>query len=210
MSQYRAWRRARWNFARSTLVTKLKTLKVSNFKIIRNYRKCEGGILTIIVWHHEVCWVMTNGDPQGWILYPKLTQNMDYFTCQSLEPALPCNIKIIQNSMPMYRPKGIYLQNLNLWKSKTVWGVVYMRYLFSGHAKRQSLEAERVKHNQTTMRKDYTKSICTSTYRKHLTVWRNNKSTPISSFLALQFSVHIPVYITSPNAFHYIYFSEEK
>ena len=34
----------------------------------------------IIVWHHEACRVMTNGDPRDWFFYPTLTQIMDYFS----------------------------------------------------------------------------------------------------------------------------------
>ena len=53
-------------------------------KIIRIYHECKGriekSILGITVWHHEACWVMTNGDFEGRIfLSNPHTLIMDYF-----------------------------------------------------------------------------------------------------------------------------------
>ena len=43
-------------------------------KIIRIYHECEGkiekSVPRVTVWHHQVCQVMTNGDPKGQISYP--------------------------------------------------------------------------------------------------------------------------------------------
>ena len=53
-------------------------------KILRFYHECEGRIEKslprIAVWHHEACWVMTNGDPAGWIFlsYPHMN-NLFFF-----------------------------------------------------------------------------------------------------------------------------------
>ena len=50
-------------------------------QIIRIYHKCEGkiekSVLRIGVLHHEACWAMTNGDPQGRIFlsYPNTKKN---------------------------------------------------------------------------------------------------------------------------------------
>ena len=57
-------------------------------EIIRILHGCKGGIeksvLRITDWHHEACEVMKNGDPQGDIFYPILTQIMDSFSCSPL------------------------------------------------------------------------------------------------------------------------------
>ena len=51
---------------------------------MRKHHECEGRIekstRRIVVWHHEACGGMTNGDPEGQIFYyPALTQIMDFF-----------------------------------------------------------------------------------------------------------------------------------
>ena len=58
------------------------------FISLKREYECEGrvenSVLRIAVWHHEACRLMTNGDPEGQIFYPTLTQIMDYFSCSPL------------------------------------------------------------------------------------------------------------------------------
>ena len=53
--------------------------------LIRIYNEYEGkiekSVSRIIVWHHEACRVMTNGDPGDRFFYPSLTWIMDSFSC---------------------------------------------------------------------------------------------------------------------------------
>ena len=58
-------------------------------QIIRIYHECEGriekSVPRIVVWHHEACRMMTNGDPEGRIFfYPTLTRIMELIFCSPL------------------------------------------------------------------------------------------------------------------------------
>ena len=61
-------------------------------RTIRIYHECERriekSVPRIAVWHHEACRVMTNGDCEGQIFYPILTQIMDSFSFSPFNPAL--------------------------------------------------------------------------------------------------------------------------
>ena len=61
----------------------------TNHGIIRIYPECEGRIeksgledqrlASLGFWHHEVCRVMTNGDPEGWIFLSYSHTNNGFF-----------------------------------------------------------------------------------------------------------------------------------
>ena len=55
---------------------------------IRIYHKCEGriekSVPRIAVWHHEACRVMTNSDPEEWILLSCPHKNNGFFSCPPL------------------------------------------------------------------------------------------------------------------------------
>ena len=52
-------------------------------EIIRIYHECKGrirkSIQRITVWHHEICQVITNGDPEGWIFISHPHTSMFFF-----------------------------------------------------------------------------------------------------------------------------------
>ena len=61
-----------------------KTMIRNQGKIIRINHECEAridkSVPRIAVWHHEACRVMTNGDHEGQIFYPTLTQIIHLLT----------------------------------------------------------------------------------------------------------------------------------
>ena len=65
-----------------------KMCSIKKTVIIRMYHESEGGIEKsvprITDWHHKACGMTTNGDPEGQIFYPILTQIMDSFYCSPL------------------------------------------------------------------------------------------------------------------------------
>ena len=65
------------------LLTTLQTGSMTQFNIIRTYHECEGriekSVPRIVIWHHEACWVMTNGYSEGRILLPYPHKNNEFF-----------------------------------------------------------------------------------------------------------------------------------
>ena len=74
--------------AKASPVSKKSTIHSVHFNHIRIHLDGEGriekSVQRITVLHHEVCRVMTNGDPEGRIFYPILTGIMDSFSCTPL------------------------------------------------------------------------------------------------------------------------------
>ena len=70
-----------------TLISKLSTTSGpyirAQIEYIITYRECEGkiekSVQGIAIWHHEACWVMTNGDPQGRIFLSYPHRNNGFF-----------------------------------------------------------------------------------------------------------------------------------
>ena len=61
--------------------TSFKTGARSNsFESIRIYLECES-VPRIGIWHHEACWVMTNGDRKGWnfVSHPHTNNGFIFF-----------------------------------------------------------------------------------------------------------------------------------
>ena len=75
-------------------------------------------------WHHEACWVMTNGDPEGRVFYPILTQIVDSFSCSPL-----CTTFYIEKRwkrLPEYHEfaemrHGDVILTLQ-WRHRSTWG----------------------------------------------------------------------------------------
>ena len=53
---------------------------MKNIRIYHEYEdRIEKSVPRIAVWHHEACWVMTNGYLEGRIFYPTPNTNIGFF-----------------------------------------------------------------------------------------------------------------------------------
>ena len=71
-----------------TLIWDFKTLNTAGH-IIRIHHECEGriekSVPMINAWHHEACWVMTNGDLQGRIFISHPHTNNGFFSLLNIK-----------------------------------------------------------------------------------------------------------------------------
>ena len=91
-------------------------------KIIRIYYEFEGriekSVPMITVCHHEVCRVMTNGDPRDRFFYPTLIRTIDFFLAQNCFYLFI--LKKFQND-PEYAKTQLHLMTLLDALNKIAW-----------------------------------------------------------------------------------------
>ena len=96
---------------------------------IKIYHECEGriekSVLRIAVWHHEACWVMTNGDPDRRIFLSYPHTNIGFFfLLTTVFIHLPVYIYLFENKppeVPEYTKMQFHMMTLLEFLGKIAW-----------------------------------------------------------------------------------------